>query len=53
MAKHVNSLILHTYQICELLTHCYPSLLLVAWQHAYTCTCMFGKPINKIEKMKC
>lgn len=48
MIKHVNSLILQTYLICELLlTHHYHSMQLVAWQPAY----IFGKPINENENM--
>lgn len=50
MFKHVNSLTLQTYLICELLlTHDYHSMQLVAWQPAY----IFGKPINENGNMKC
>lgn len=50
MIKHVNSLTLQTYLICELLlTHDYHSMQLVAWQPAY----IFGKPINENGNMKC
>lgn len=50
MIKHVNSLIIQTYLICELLlTHDYHGMQLVAWQPAY----IFGKPINENGNMKC